>query len=170
MFQQQMVLSYCCWFCPYCCLTSDNFIIFFLSFLGFFSDNYFYALVPQELRISYLSKPEHSHTTKFACFCVITKTMEYSGRNELAYQKILKIIPWKHPFHWIIFNSLRPSDAIWWYRSGSTLAQVMAWCLTAPSHYLNQCWQIISEVIRHLHEGNFTGTPQTSPWYDFKNY
>ena len=23
---------------------------------------------------------------------------------------------------------------------GSTLAQVMACCLTAPSHYLNQCW------------------------------
>ena len=27
-------------------------------------------------------------------------------------------------------NSLRPSDAIWRHRSGSTLAQVMAWCLT----------------------------------------
>ena len=22
----------------------------------------------------------------------------------------------------------------------STLVQVMAWCLTAPSHYMNQCW------------------------------
>ena len=40
------------------------------------------------------------------------------------------------------FNSLRPSDAIWRHRSGSTLAQVMACCLTAPSHYLNQCWLI----------------------------
>ena len=45
-----------------------------------------------------------------------------------------------------IVNSLRPSDAIWWHRSGSTLAQVMACCLTAPSHYLNQCWLIISKV------------------------
>ena len=35
------------------------------------------------------------------------------------------------------FNSLRPSNAIWRHRSGSTLAQVMACCLTAPSHYLN---------------------------------
>ena len=34
-------------------------------------------------------------------------------------------------------NSLRPSDAIWRHRFGSTLAQVMACCLTAPSHYLN---------------------------------
>ena len=49
---------------------------------------------------------------------------------------------------WIImdFNSLRPGDAIWRHRSGSTLAQVMAWCLAAPSHYLNQCWLIISKV------------------------
>ena len=38
----------------------------------------------------------------------------------------------------IEINSLRPSDAIWRQRSGSTLVQVMACCLTAPSHYLNQ--------------------------------
>ena len=35
------------------------------------------------------------------------------------------------------------SDAIWRHRSGSTLAQVMACCLSAPSSYLNQCWLII---------------------------
>ena len=38
------------------------------------------------------------------------------------------------------FNSVWPSDTIWGQRSGSTLAQVMACCLTVPSHYLNQCW------------------------------
>ena len=44
-------------------------------------------------------------------------------------------------------NSLWPSDAIWWQRSGSTLAQVMTCCLMAPSHYLNQCWLVmISKV------------------------
>ena len=32
------------------------------------------------------------------------------------------------------------------HRSGSTLAQVMAWCRQAPSHYLNQCWLIKSEL------------------------
>ena len=37
-------------------------------------------------------------------------------------------------------NLFWPSDAIWRQRSGSTLAQVMACCLMAPSHYLNQCW------------------------------
>ena len=64
-------------------------------------------------------------------------------------QKTPSVWPW-----WVsyvlcvvwVFNSLRPSDAIWGHRSGSTLAQVMACCLTAPSHYLNQCWLIISKV------------------------
>ena len=42
----------------------------------------------------------------------------------------------------MIFKSLWPGDASW---SGSTLAQVMACCLTAPSHYLTQCWLIIGE-------------------------
>ena len=47
------------------------------------------------------------------------------------------------------FNSLGPGDAIWQQRSGSPLAQVMAWCLTAPTHYLNQCWLIIRKVEWH---------------------
>ena len=46
----------------------------------------------------------------------------------------------------ILIKSLRPSDAIWRHRSRTTLVQVMACCLTAPSHYLNQCWLIVSEV------------------------
>ena len=52
-------------------------------------------------------------------------------------------------------NSLWPSDAIWRQRSGSTLAQVMACCLAAPSHYLNQWWLIISRVQSHSYEGSF---------------
>ena len=47
-------------------------------------------------------------------------------------------------------DSLWPSDALWRKRSGSTLAHVMACCLTTPSHYLNQCWLIISKVQWHL--------------------
>ena len=47
-------------------------------------------------------------------------------------------------------------DAIWPHRSGSTLAQVMACCLTAPSHYLNQCWLVISKVQWESPQGNFT--------------
>ena len=40
-------------------------------------------------------------------------------------------------------NSLWPGDAVWWERSVSTLVHVMACCLMAPSHYLNQYWLVI---------------------------
>ena len=40
-----------------------------------------------------------------------------------------------------------------WHLPGSTLAQVMACCLTARSHYLNHCWFIISKVPWYLSEG-----------------
>ena len=56
----------------------------------------------------------------------------------------------------VFLNSLEPSDAIWRWRSWSTLVQVMACCLTAPSHYLNQYWLIISKVQWHPSESNFT--------------
>ena len=54
------------------------------------------------------------------------------------------------------FHSLWPSDTIWPHQSGSTLAQVMACCRTASSHYLNQCCLIISKVRWHSYEGSFT--------------
>ena len=49
-------------------------------------------------------------------------------------------------------NLLWPSDVKWWHKPVSTWAQVMARCLTAPSHYLNQCWHIISKVHWHSSE------------------
>ena len=57
----------------------------------------------------------------------------------------------------VLVNSLWPSDAIWWYRSGLISVQVMVFCLMAPSHHLNQWWLIISEVLWHSREGNFIG-------------
>ena len=54
----------------------------------------------------------------------------------------------------MLFNSFRPSDATWRHRTGSTLAQVMACCLTAPSHYLNQCWIVIIKAQCHSSEDN----------------
>ena len=50
----------------------------------------------------------------------------------------------------------------------STLAQVIACCLMAPSYYLNQCCLITSEVLWHSPEGNLTGNTQyIYPWYEF---
>ena len=64
-------------------------------------------------------------------------------------------------YHWLCIgrwqsngiSSIWPWDTIWWHRSGSTLAQVMACCLTALSHYLNQCW-FFGRIQWHSAEGN----------------
>ena len=73
--------------------------------------------------------------------------------------------------HKELINSLGPSDTIWRHIAGSTLAQVMACCLTAPSHYLNQCWLIISKVQWHPSQSNFTrNTSAISHWNYLENY
>ena len=51
-----------------------------------------------------------------------------------------------HCLIYIWLNSLWPSDAIWQHRSASTLAHIMACCLTAPSQYRKQFWLIINGV------------------------
>ena len=54
-------------------------------------------------------------------------------------------------------------------RSMSTLVQVMACCLTAPSHYLNQCWIIISGVKWRSSEVNLIWIAEKSnSWSEFK--
>ena len=55
-----------------------------------------------------------------------------------------------------MINPLWSADTIRWQRSRSTLVQVMACCLVAPSHYLNQCWLLVSDVLCHSPESNFT--------------
>ena len=68
-------------------------------------------------------------------------------------------------------NSLGPSDAIWRQRSGSPLAQVMACCLMAPSHYLNQCWLFMNLMLWHPPENNFIGISQNiNSINEFENY
>ena len=55
--------------------------------------------------------------------------------------------------------------------SGSTLAQVMSCCLMALSHYLNQCWHLISEVLWDSPESNFTVSGEATILNnDFENY
>ena len=85
---------------------------------------------------------------------------------------------WHHNNSWFsvtctqhIINSSWPSDAIWQYESGSTLAQVMACCLMAPSHCLNQCQFLISEALWHSTESNVTVNAQATILYQgFENY
>ena len=60
-------------------------------------------------------------------------------------------------FGWlkIQINSSSPSAAYMHQWTGSALVQIVACCLMAPSHYLNQCWLISSEVQWHSSEDNF---------------
>ena len=68
-------------------------------------------------------------------------------------------------------NALWPSDAIWWHNSGSTLALIMACCLTQPSHYLNQCLLLMREVLWSSHESSIIASAQaTIPYNAFENY
>ena len=66
-----------------------------------------------------------------------------------------------------VINSLCPSDAIWGHRSGSTLAQVMACCLMAPSHYLDQCWIIIKGALQHSTDSSFTSGHELNVFRDY---
>ena len=60
------------------------------------------------------------------------------------------------PTHKWHVNLLWPRDAIWCHKFWSTLVHLMACCLTAPSHYLNQCWL----TIWHSSQGNiYLNTP-----------
>ena len=43
-------------------------------------------------------------------------------------------------------------------QSWSTLVQVMASCLTAPGHCLNQCWVAINKALWYSHECNVIGS------------
>ena len=53
----------------------------------------------------------------------------------------------------------------------STLAQTMAWCLMAPSHYLNQCWLIIKEVLWHSPQSNLIRSAHELKLYHvFRDY
>ena len=64
--------------------------------------------------------------------------------------------------------SLWPSDAIQRYKYLPTMAQVMACCLTAPSHYLNQYWLLIDRVQWHSPEGSNTRLKITSLKFNSK--
>ena len=76
--------------------------------------------------------------------------------------------------HWRPVNGLThwSSVAIWWSQSVSTLAKVMACCLTAPSYYLlPNYWLLISEILWHSSESGFAVTAQAKILYnEFENY
>ena len=67
----------------------------------------------------------------------------------------------------MIIDWLWPSDAIWRHRYGSTLYQVVACCLTVPSHYMNKSWFATKKVTWYPPENNFTRDSLKSTWIKF---
>ena len=71
------------------------------------------------------------------------------------YHDSLVIIPYVYIYHvckpiQYHFNSFWPCDIIWRHRSMSTLAQVMACCLTAPSHS-SHLWSFVAFTWEQFH-------------------
>ena len=124
----------------------------------------------------------------------------HASENKLSMQKLWKEKGWLCKVQFMqtydMYSTTQPMIPIWkiwnWYgnyyannadqqcglvmpygdkRYGLTVAQAMAYCQTSQSHYLSQCWLIISEVLWHSPEGNFRGNAHDiCPWYKFQNY
>ena len=108
---------------------------------------------------------EQTHATFEVGLSLDHRQGVYSGWPDVVVSSQLRlchtcIIDVMMEFRLFCINSLGPSDAIWRQRPGSPLAQVMAWCLTASSHYLNQCWLIMNLMLWHPPENNFIGISQ----------
>ena len=84
------------------------------------------------------------HLQPLNWICRINGTLA-SVRKGFNYLCNLTVEKWlKMQIYSLLLNSLWPGDATFRHNTGSPLAQVMACSLTAPGHYLNQCWHIIS--------------------------
>ena len=98
--------------------------------------------------------PNWNHTVLVKLFFPSWATQDHDFPNPMMIQTILTDpLSLLHVNHsgtrsfglpWPL--NLLSNDAIWRWVFWSTLVQVMACCLTAPSHYLNLQWLIISEV------------------------
>ena len=84
----------------------------------------------------YTSNSKYFHWRKYICICC--------WPNILGHVVLSRV------------NLLAIHDAMWHHKTWSTLAQVMAWCHQAPSHYLSQCWLLIHQFQWHSLEETFT--------------
>ena len=82
--------------------------------------------------------------------------LQQNTSQQVVCKKLVVLLrPW-----WECVNSLWSNDAIWQHRSGSTMVQVMVCFLTAPSHYMNRCLVLISEVLWHPSEKFYIEWPR----------
>ena len=96
-----------------------------------------------------------NNTSRFFSFCTNKWALDvlvYEKCNIGVCEKLMQCIT---PCT-VFTRSGLPIFLIWLQRSDSTLAQAMACCLAAPSHCLDWCWLIITEVQWQSHEGTST--------------
>ena len=94
--------------------------------------------------------------------CVINVTCKFKFELELS--RLSEWHWWHNRIHISLikftillhFYSLWPSDGIWHNRFWSTWCHVMACCLAALGHYLNQCWPITDGAPWHAPKGKLT--------------
>ena len=127
----------------------DIFDMYFLESKSWYFDyNHWSFLGP-------ISNMSHLVLSRWQAVTWLYEMMIYISTNDLKTPALS--LKYRHA----CINSLWPGDTIWRRGTRSTLAQVMACCLTAPSHYLNQFWLIISEVNWHSYQGNFARDAST---------
>ena len=111
--------------------------------------------------------PQNSSESIFFFFLAVTYDTQFAVKYAKFFLWCLilfdvKLIVLVDPYAWLtlvlyslvqLINSLWPDDDIWRHGTRSLLAQVMAYCLAASSHYLNQCWLIIGEFPWHSSQG-----------------
>ena len=104
--------------------------------------------------------PSHYLHQCWLTYCQLNTQEQHSVKVKSKYNNLLsknyicKCCLRLHSTLSLLINSLWPSDPIWRHRSGSTLAQVMVCCLTAPTHNMNQSWLIFKGVLGPYPESN----------------
>ena len=86
------------------------------------------------------------------CMCCMRKYGEEWHMHVIYYLSKYTNKPRLLPVHRFLISRGRKKSNIFSLRAsilpqrtGSTLAQVMVWCLMAPNYYPNQCWLMINE-------------------------
>ena len=96
--------------------------------------------------------------------CNLTRSAHELNLQPMFEDHCIKITTTSPRDQWVIVKSQSlPGNSIWRHTSGSTLAQVMACCLTAPSHYLNQCWLIVKGILWHSPKSYLTSAHELNP-------
>ena len=152
-------------YCHAACNIASGFYCTMMELVGYCIMTWFY------MRITIVSNSKTFTVSKYSNTLCIQYVHIYQLNNEFGWPNMTHHLDSRLQMNkWIAnkpgtsadpINSLLASDILWWqsqHRSGSTVAQVMAFCLTTPSHYLKQ-----SCVMGHSPGTNFTSTYELNP-------